>query len=375
MRRALLPLLAASLALACESPAEAPRDLGPADRPRRDAPTVGELGGGALVDFVVQGCAKRTVDHCIGTVPLALTLSAVLEATPSTASWDFGDGTPPKQGLVVTHSYETIGSFTITLSVPVVGGTVSERKESFVVVEAVGAGGPCSSSASCASGQCVCQKGCPFPLSGGLCLQECAKVACHSPTTACVDLSAGETGESEPWRRQLCLPICAVDADCTRPGFQCRDAPTGGGWTKVCLPPFPRAVGEPCRGSDGKPDPASCLGKLCLEIGASGACSAVCGSSNCPEGSRCAHLSGESAPAQVCLRRCAGASDPCGALDPQLACELPSPGGFFGFVIEGPPDPAGTRYCAVKRCQSDASCGVTGRCDLEKGGFCVPQSI
>jgi PKD repeat protein len=375
MHRALLLTLA--IAAGCESPGGTVRDLGPADRvPRLEALSSGEGGGGASVDFVVQGCAKRTADRCLGTVPLTLTLSAVVEATPTGASWDFGDGTPPQPGLAVSHRFDQIGSFTITLSVPVAGGTVSERKESFVVVDAVGPGGPCSSSAACASGQCVCQQGCPFPLSAGLCLHECEKVACHSPATACVDLSAGDAAESEPWRRQLCLPTCALDADCTRPGFQCRDAPTTGGWTKVCMPPFPRAIGAPCRAGDGSPDPAACLGKLCLDLGATGVCSASCGSASCPEGSRCAHFSGEGLPAQVCLRRCVGAFDPCGKSDPQLACELPSSSGFYGFVIAGPPDPAGTRYCAVKRCQpaSEASCGITGRCDLQKGGFCVPAS-
>jgi PKD repeat protein len=371
--RPLLVLLALT-PVACEVPTQTPRDQGPPDVPRVETIPAGEGKGGALCDFVVQGCAKRTADRCLGAVPLTLTLSAVLEATPTGASWDFGDGSPPASGLVVAHRYEQIGSFTVTLSVPVPGGTVSERKEGFVVVDAVGAGGPCSSNAACASGQCVCQAGCPFPLSSGLCLQECAKVACHSSATACVDLSAGAAGEAEPWRRQLCLPTCVLDADCARPGFLCREAPTASGWARVCLPPFPRAIGAPCRAGGGAPDDASCLGKLCLPLGAAGICSATCGASSCPEGSRCAHFSGEGLPAPVCLRRCVGTADSCGKLDPQLGCELPSAQGFYGFTIAGPPDPAGTRYCTAKRCQGDASCGLSGRCDLQKGGFCVPAS-
>jgi PKD repeat protein len=375
--RCVAPLLLVASLAACESPASRPRDAAAELPPRREATVAGEGHAGSRVDFVVQGCAKRTADKCLGVVPLTLVFSAVADATPPGASWDFGDGSPAGGGPVVSHSYEQPGSFTVMLSVSVASGTVSERKDGFVAVSAVGAGGPCSSDAACASGKCACAGGqCPFPLSQGLCLQECAKLACHSPAMVCVDLSvAGAPQPAEPWRTQLCLPGCAADDDCARRGFGCRQAPSSGGWVKACLPPFPRDVSEPCRRADGTPDGASCVGGLCLAIGAGGYCSAACGAAGCPDGTRCARFSGEDASSFVCLRRCApaGVQDACGASDPQLGCELPSPVGYYGFQIAGPPEPPGTRFCAVKRCASDPSCGATGRCDLAKGGFCVPR--
>jgi PKD repeat protein len=334
----------------------------------REGPVRGEGGPVAVVDFVVQGCTVRTQDRCAGAVPLVLAFSAVVEAQPLSAKWDFGDGSPGQTGMAVSHTYGKVGTYTVSLAIGGSGGTVSEQKTDFVVVDPVGPGGPCPSDSACASGTCVCQDGCPFPLSGGFCLEGCTGAACYSVATVCVDLSTNVPDVQEPWRGKVCLPACSSDVDCTRPGFSCRVAPGPSGWQRVCLPPFPRVVGAPCRKGTGATDASLCLGDLCLDMGASGYCTAACGPTACPEGSRCAQFTGEN-QATVCLAHCAPGL--C-AGDPLLGCELPSTQGYFGFQVIGPPDPPGTRYCAAKHCSTDGDCGLLGRCDQDKGGFCVP---
>ncbi len=360
-------LVLALLTLACSEPPErvdgGARDLRP---PVGDARLV-ESAPAPLIDFVVEGCATRTADRCQGPAPLALTFSAAVQVTPLSATWDFGDGTPAASGTPVAHTYARPGAYTVTLAVGTASGTVSEEKSDFVVAQAAAAGAACGVDKACASGKCVCQEGCPAPLAQGLCLEACDQVACTGGSI-CVDLSAA-AGEQEPapWRRLLCLPTCTVDADCHRPGFVCRLAPSGSSWARACLPPLLRALGDPCRGSEGAPDPSLCLGGLCLDLGVSGLCSASCASRGCPDGSRCARFSGQPA-SSVCLVRCAGSA--CTG-DPRLACELPSSAGDLGFAIVGVGDPAGTRYCAPRRCSADPQCGLGGRCDLASGGFCV----
>jgi PKD repeat protein len=343
------------------------RDAGPDQRPPiADLQVPVESGPPSAVDFVVQGCSQRTAGTCGGVVPLVLTFSVVAHNDPLTAKWDLGDGTSPQTGTVVTHSYEKAGTFTVTLSASASGGTISERKVDFVVVELAGPGDACTADGHCSSGKCICHGGCFAPLSSGLCLQSCDKLAC-SGTAICVDLAgaAASSPAADPWRAHLCLPSCASDADCGRPGFACRVLPGAAGWQRGCWPiAFPRAVGEPCRGADGLPDPGLCLGAVCLDIGASGYCSASCGVSACPDGTRCALFN--SGGGSVCLSRC----EANGCSDPQLGCEPPGRSGTHGFLILGVPDPAGTAYCAPKHCATDADCGLGGSCDLDQGGFC-----
>lgn len=352
---------------ACAGGPPRPQESGPGDRPRpgEGFPLPGESGPRRVIDFVVQGCSERTADRCVGAVPLSLTFSAVAQGPVSSLGWNFGDGSPTENALVVRHTYTRQGAFTVTLAAVISGGTAVEQKEKFVQAGAAGPGGACASTEDCASGTCVCHQSCPFPLSEGLCLRPCQQLACDLAGTACIDLSVPDGGSAGEWRTRLCLPTCSKDSEC-RPGFLCRQGPGPGGWLKACLPPFPRDIGQPCRGSGGSPDGSLCLGGLCLDIGASGYCSADCGVKACPAGSRCARLG--PAGQLVCLLRCtAGAC----AGDPRLGCERPDPAGQWGFEIIGPPDPAGTLYCAPKRCLLSSECGLAGTCDLSKGGFCV----
>jgi PKD repeat protein len=311
------------------------------------------------VDFVVRGCASIEQGACRGPSPLSLVFTAVTFGTLETGEWDFGDGTPAVTGAVVEHTYERPGTYDVTHTVAVGGGTDSEHKPGFIVVEPARAGAACVDDDGCESGVCICRDTCQYPLDSGLCLRDCAQRSCSSPNV-CVDLA--RAGGTEPWNKRLCLPRCNGDQDCLRPGFSCRLAPTVGGWESICLPPWPRDIGAPCRDATGQPHDASCLGGICLGLGGAGYCSAGCTPGSCPRGSRCAQFAAmESA---VCLVRCG--SDDCDA-DPQLACELPGGEGAHAFEVLGPEDPAGMTYCSVKRCLGPGECGLTGAC-VE--GFC-----
>jgi hypothetical protein len=332
----------------------------------------GEAGAGAVVDFAVSGCPTHTAGNCSGPVPLDLTFMALVDSSMTQATWDVGDGSESRQGLVVTHQYAQPGAYDVTLTVGVAGGTVSEHKDKLVQASAAGPGSACSADSHCINGKCVCTGGsCQFPLDSGLCLKSCEKSShCTSGTDlTCVDMSGGAASNAEPWHTHLCLPTCTTDADCSRPGFSCRLAPGVGGWRRACLPPSPRFIGEPCRKTSGALDDSRCLGGRCVDLGAGGYCTAACTPGSCPDGTRCARLAAGGGK-DICLLRCGSCSG-----DPWLACELPSKAGLHGFEILGTGDPAGTRYCAPRRCTQDSECGLGGSCSIKDGGFCVAAGM
>lgn len=370
--------IAASIVLlmvaACETTGSGPGD-GATDhsvQPALDGTEPGEAGAAPVVDFVVVGCERRTATQCVGRVPLSLTFTAVLEKLPRSATWNLGDGSEAT-GLVASHTYTSPGTYNVTLTTGDAGGTTSARKRDLVVVERVGPGAPCTSTAQCAHGTCACTAAhsCTPPLDRGVCLVKCEDKCPQTPyPSLCVDLkSPSAGGGAEPWRTTLCLPRCTTDADCARPGFSCRHGPGTSGWQRACLPANLRDVGQPCRGPAGSPLPELCLGATCLGIGASGYCSAACQAGTCPSGSRCAEISG--LVGAVCLAQCSSGS--C-STDPLLACELPGGSGSYGFTILGAPPPGGTTFCAAKRCTGDSQCGLLGTCDSGSGGFCLPAS-
>jgi PKD repeat protein len=377
--RILLPLalVACGLAQAGCPDGAPPREDGSAVDQKlspRDGQLNGEGAASSVVDFVVQGCAMQG-SQCTGQAPLALIFAAVLPTEPRSASWNFGDGSPVESGLVVTHTYVEPGSYDVALTVKEDSGTTSELKPDFVVVERVGPGGVCSGDDHCLSGSCICQEqseGCQYPLSEGLCLQKCEQYCPQKPyPTACVDLTYKDRGQAPEWRTRLCLKTCGSDPDCTRPGFSCRLAPGTSGWLRVCMPPFPRFVGDPCRTSAGSVDPSLCLGGICLDIGASGYCTGTCTAGSCPAGTDCVAFTAGASAGPVCLLRCSGSN--C-ANDPLLQCEPPNDAGDFGFKLLGAQQPA-AQYCSVKRCSSDSDCGLAGWCDPKVGGFCALKGI
>jgi PKD repeat protein len=367
--------LALSLPPGCSDTATPPRgDARAEGLPHTDGRTV-EIGvSGTAIDFLVEGCAARTASRCGGEIPLSLVFTALLERTPTSYAWSFGDGGSDTQGSTVSwssHTYTKAGSYDVSLTIHDAAGTLTEKKSKFVVVEAVSPGGACSSSEVCASGTCVCKassEGCPAALSSGLCLETCSSSAACGSGLACVDLSLGAGTPAAPYRRALCLPSCTSDSDCTRAGFSCALAPDGAGgiaWVRACLPAILRAVGEPCRTSTLAVDPSVCLGGLCLDIGASGSCSAACTKGGCPEESGCVRFAGDGK--SVCLPRCTSKA-PCSS-DPFLACEAPGGSGDLGFTALDSVDEAGVLYCAPKRCTRAAECGPGGTCDAARG-FC-----
>lgn len=326
------------------------------------------------INFIVQGCDNYVMDKCSGVAPLTLTFIAVTEGDSSNIVWDLGDSSVISPGhLMITHTYEKPGRFTVTLAREDRTGIINEQKIDFVDVEPAQPGAACSKDINCASGKCICHGTCTFPLNNGFCLEECSNTGCIEPAAACVNLAAKSDASSEPWQKQVCLMSCTTDQDCQRSGFKCQLAPTKNKWQKVCLPPLLRFIGAPCRSATGVPDASFCLGDLCLDIGASGYCSNSCLTNDCPEGTRCATLK-EPFNTSACLLRCDTNDETQCTTDPFLTCELPDISGQYGFEITNSADPSGSRYCAPKRCAYNDDCGPNGRCDLEIGGFCVTQS-
>ncbi len=336
--------------------------------PSKDVLVISDGSGGTIIDFVVQGCRSLGEDSCIGEAPLTLTFLAIVPKKTENLVWTFGDGSPQKSGLVVTHTYEKPGSYDVTLSMGEKDGTVSEKKPAFIFAQKAVAGASCEADDICRSGKCVCRFSCTFPLNEGLCLEECAEGICSSEKLACINLKSSSIIESEPWRTQLCLPTCTVDTDCSRPHFFCRDAPGVSSWQKVCMPLFPRSIGEACRNNYGTVDNLLCLGGLCLDFGASGYCSQKCKAGTCPSGTSCVKFSGLDDP--VCLEQCVKGS--C-ENDPMLACMAPEGAGEYGFTVLDKNLPQGTTFCSVKSCKDASECGASGYCDLQTGGYCLPK--
>jgi hypothetical protein len=130
-----------------------------------------------------------------------------------------------------------------------------------------------------------------------------------------------------------------------------------------------RFISEPCFNEQKEPDASLCLGGLCLDIGSSGYCTATCSSESCPPGTRCVAFAGGVLD-PVCLLSCDdGGCDH----DPALACESPGGEGDYSFSVLGSPDSPDGEYCSVKRCDTDAQCGLTGRCATEIGGYCLSE--
>ena len=358
-------------------------DGGSLDR-SRPTDAEGESPAPRAVDFFAQGCLETAGGQCRGPAPLSVTFSAVTIGVAQEGEWDFGDGSAPRSGWVVSHLFVAPGEYDVSLTVSVEGGTVSEEKQAHVKVVPAGPGQRCVVDGGCASGSCICREGCAHPFSSnlcldgdcqpaGICLNACEKVSCPVGT-ACVDLGLGAAGPAEAWRTILCLPTCNDDGDCPGGGYGCRLAPGMIGWRQVCLPPFPRFVGAPCRDLQGRPDGALCLGGLCLDIGASGYCSVLCAAGRCPEGTGCARFVGADdvgLPAPVCLLRCTEGS--CES-DPLLGCQLSGQPGSYGIEVVGRADPPGTEYCGVRPCAGPEDCGLTGSCDEATGGYCRPSS-
>jgi hypothetical protein len=264
-----------------------------------------------------------------------------------------------------------------------------------VIVTPGGAGASCRDDEDCdaAAGlTCLCGSGtsCPRGLAAGVCTRQCASSVCGGGEL-CADLSRGfsapmsladggvsDGGVSEVWRVPICLPMCSTSDDC-RPGFVCRElpalvpeAPAGGtySWRRACFADLLSDDGGSCVAPAGGLDPSRCLSGRCDPFGARGLCTSDCAAPGCPSNAACAAFNATPS-SHLCLRRC-DAANPCN--DPLLACRTadlpPGQSGAFGFTVPAS-EPAGTTYCAPRRCSAPSDCAQWGRCI---GSFCVHNS-
>jgi hypothetical protein len=345
-------------------------------------------GGGALAGaFTIVGCTtldqSMVVPQCTANAPATLTF-VPLAAGVTDFVWSFPGGTPSSSKAITPQvTYAQPGMFVVTLAAGGPAGTTVSNGQ--IHITAGGIGDVCGSTGDCDPTQqleCICgtDQSCPGALSVGLCTRPCAPGAC-APGEVCADLERGfvadmpDGGEpdggadSDEWRSTLCLRGCTANTDC-RVGLTCREVPaltggTAGGpfvWQKACFSDALGGVGAACDGPDGQPAGDSCLSGRCDPLGARGICTSDCASTACPTYAACAAFN--TSPAQhLCLHRC-DATHPC--TDPLLDC-LPAGGaGNLGFTVM-PPDPAGTTYCAPRKCSMPTDCAPAGTCT---SGFC-----
>jgi len=355
----------------------------PADDLAVPTPPAGDGGAGAIFAGVAfSGCddveqPDGGPPRCTGSAPLSLTLVALGPDGVTSWYWTLPGASPSSSPHPTpTATWPLPGRYGISL---VVGGPQGQASAAAEVrVLAVGTGAACSDDRQCAvdaGARCLCEGdgGCPGALAPGLCTRDCTGGGC-APGELCVDLSraaSGDPPDGGSWRRAICLPACAVDADC-RAGFACRDLPalaTGepaGGryeWRPGCFAPVLAADGAPCVDAAGRLAPTGCLGGLCVALGARGLCSSPCDSLPCPSPTVCATFA--FAPARpFCLPRC-DAQHPCG--DPLLACSLPGGPGAYGFTVPTS-EPIGATYCAPRRCAADSDCAPAGHCAVPDAG-------
>ena len=325
----------------------------------------GDDGSWVGVDFVISGCTIDPAGRCRGVAPLTLRFAAVTTVPVEQGLWRFGDG-DEAEGLAAEHTYQLPGTYAVAFSVGYGGGTVSARKEGFVVVEGAAPGARCESSKQCGVGSCVCPDGgCPGLL-GGMCWLDCGASPCPEGSHCVQLVRAG----SAPWQGTSCQQRCAVDIDCDRPDFACRWLPSGGsvrGWLRACAPRSLLRFGAACRGAGGAVDDQACAAGRCLGLGVRGYCSADCDPGQCPEPLRCAAFGGGVASDRsgVCVVPCVPGS--CSD-DPSLACRSSGGAGSLDFEILGAPDAPDAMYCSAKPCRVAADCGLLGACS--QAGYC-----
>lgn len=347
-----------------------------------DAPTAGldDAAAGTsnplAVDFTVAGCPNLdpNVPRCTGKAPLTLEFVAVTTPNVTRYIWKLNDGLEPGNAATVSHTYQTPGTYSVTLTgVDAAGNLTTKPHAGFVVVEASTTGEPCDRDKQCAAGTCMCSSSRPCAVgpSAGLCAAECTTNTCASGEV-CADLgvAVASSGRAEPWQTQLCLRACATDRDCPAP-LHCRSLPgiSGGPWVKGCFSDVPADMASPCRDAHGVRRNELCATGLCADLGALGLCSADCAQTSCPVGSDCA-VFGDGR--QLCLVPCS-LSFGC-ATDPLMSCVAPGTA-LLGYQLKNNAATNGTTHCAPKACASDKDCAPTGSCQLAgANGRCVQRN-
>ena len=375
-RRVLLPVL---LLASCNGSPSPVADAGP-DSPPPDAHPPADAGPLPLaVDFTVENCPQfdPTVPSCTGMAPFTVQFAPIVTTTVSQYRWQFGDDLSfYNPSVAPSHTFETPGSFDVTLWVFGSAGAQATRKRpGYIIVLANGMGAPCQTDQQCAPNlRCLCSAAsCTTGPLGGMCTSSCQKSDCPVGNV-CANLATAATnsGQAEPWQSQLCLPGCSSDKDCTG-GFRCRTLP---GWPRTtswvhgCFADVPADLGGPCLDATGVRRNDLCVTGLCADLGALGLCSRDCTSALCPVGSDCA-VFGDGR--QLCLVRCSS-SFLCNQ-DPLLTCVGPG-SSLLGFQLSTPPSLGEEgQYCAPKNCSENTECGATGLCRKDSGGgHCVARS-
>ncbi len=325
------------------------------------------------VDFTVAGCPNLdpAVPRCTGRAPLTLEFVAVTTPGVTRYIWRLNDGPDPTNAATVTHTYETPGTYAVSLTgVEATGNWTTQQRLGFVVIEPSRTGESCDKDQQCAAEMCMCSSSrpCTAGPSAGLCTAECTTAPC-AEGEVCADLGVAvpTAGRAEPWQMQLCLRACTTDQDCPAP-LLCRSlpGPQGGPWIKGCFSRVPSDIGSPCRDARGVRRNELCATGLCADLGALGLCSSDCTTKACPSDSDCAAF-GDGR--RLCIVPCS-LSFSCSA-DPLLACTAPATS-LLGYQLPNNSSPNGITHCAPKPCSADEDCAPAGACQLAGGmGSCT----
>jgi hypothetical protein len=381
MKRILIITIAA---LACNKAKTPTSDAG-VEHPPADTAVPSIDGSVSLsVDFAVENCPSFDAQAltCTGKAPLTVRFVPLATAAVTQYFWSFGDGSPFDIELAPSHTYTTPGVYSVQVVASGVGGggVITKPHARFIVVEANTIGDPCESSLQCDRGLfCLCPTSAPCATgpTHGICASACQDGVCNDSAVCAGLLTATPaSGKAATWQAPMCLRDCTKDADCAT-GLRCRTlppSPGGSNWIRGCFANVPVDMGEPCMDSAGNLRDDLCASGLCVDLGATGLCSASCESAACPPGSDCAEL-GDGR--RLCLRSCTG-NFTC-SKDPLLTCVIPGPGDL-GYQLVSPSSPGmAAIYCAAKPCTlGDAAgdtCLPTGTCVLANGGsHCTRRS-
>lgn len=318
------------------------------------------------VDFTVQNCPAfdPTAMTCTGQVPLALRFVPLSTAPLGQYLWSFDDGSISREATP-EHIYVTPGRYSVTIvATAVAGGVVSKSHAKLVVALPSEPGELCDRDFQCEN-ENVCICGADLPCAAGptrgLCAASCAGGRCGAGQVCAGLHTADSPVTPEPWQTDLCLPVCAANADCL-PGLSCRTlppGPSGTAWVRACFSAVPADLGEPCRDTVGRLRDDLCATGLCADLGSLGMCTMPCQKdTSCPLGSDCALLGdGRS----LCLRSCA--SFACDR-DPLLTCMAPNPGDL-GYQLASSGTANAGSYCAPKYCNDEQACLGAGICQAK----------
>jgi PKD repeat protein len=78
--------------------------------------------------------ANFTSNTTSGSAPLTVSFSDASTGSPTAWAWTFGDGGTSTQGPLVSHSYASAGTYTVSLTVTGPGGSSSVTKSGYIIV-------------------------------------------------------------------------------------------------------------------------------------------------------------------------------------------------------------------------------------------------